>query len=162
MSYFAFPHVASKRFVTVGLLLSVMVACTDESPFGPQYQSLDAAEARWDAARPASNSYVMEQQVSCFCATGSSVYSVTVVSGIVTEAKVLTSGAVVPASVRAQFRTVDQLFDAVRKGLRTPFGLTDVVYDPMSGYPTTVALDPIRQAADDEVTYFTNRVLPLP
>jgi hypothetical protein len=59
------------------------------------------------------------------------------------------------------FRTVDQLFAQAREGLTREGVVQSMAFDATLGYPTTLSLDPIRNAVDDEVTYVTSNVVPI-
>lgn len=135
--------------VAVGLLS----ACHD--PVRPQSRDLDSAVARWSATRPANNSYQIDQRVSCFCIFGGNPFRVTVTSGTITRVVDLSNGQELDASQFSRFRTVDQLFAEVRSALQLPGTLRNVQYDAQRGYPTTVSLDPVKNAVDDEVAYIT-------
>ena len=157
----ALPQSTNLRRVLVAVLASLATACGD-GPLSPERASLKAAEARWAQQKPASNSYVMEQQVGCFCIDRATVFEVTVTQGTVTRARNPDTDVDVAADRLLRFRTVDQLFAEVRNAINNPGTLTSLEFDAMTGVPSTVGLDPIRQAADDEVTYFTRRVILMP
>ncbi len=133
--------------------------CSD--PTGPEEARLTAAQRRWEAARPASNSYTMQQRVVCFCITGATPFQVTVTSGTITRAVNVTTGESMSVALLTIFRTVDQLFTQAREGIAREGVVTSLAFDPALGYPTTLSLDPIRNAIDDEVTYVTSNVAPL-
>jgi hypothetical protein len=155
-------HQSTKRqLALVAALVAVASACGD-GPLSPELRSLKAAEARWAQQKPSTNSYLMEQQVGCFCGDRASFFEVTVTQGAVTRARNLETDVDVPADRLPSFRTVDQLFAEVRNAIEKPGTLTSLEFDAITGVPSTVGLDPIRQAADDEVTYFTRRVILMP
>lgn len=138
-------------------------ACNNPAqPPSPELVALNAAEARWQSARSASNSYSMQQQVSCFCPTGGTTFEVFVTNGVVSRARSVQTGADVQSALLTMFRTIDALFAEVRNALRVAGTLRSVVYDESAGFPTTVSLDPIRAAVDDEVIYLTRRVTLMP
>jgi hypothetical protein len=58
-------------------------------------------------------------------------------------------------SEREWFRTIDQLFDAIRDASAKPGMLREVNYNSQYGYPTLVSLDPLPNAVDDEVAFRT-------
>jgi hypothetical protein len=134
--------------------------CNDAT--GPERSQLAAAEARWRNARPASNSYVMRQQVACFCPFGPNQFDVTVVNGAVTAATIVGPTSAHGPILLSSFRTIDQLFDEIRAALDKPGTLTHVSYDSQRGFPTEVSLDRISNAADDEVSYVTVSVVAMP
>lgn len=142
----------------LGMLLLVG-GCND--PTSPEEARLTAAQRRWETTRPASNSYTMQQRVVCFCITGATPFQVTVTSGTITRAVNLTTGESMSVALLTIFRTVDQLFAQAREGLKREGVVTSIAFDATAGYPTTLSLDPIRDAVDDEVTYVTSNVAPI-
>jgi hypothetical protein len=139
------------------LALTMLVSACHNDPASPAESDYRVAAARWQRMRPAGNSYRIDQQVSCFCIWGGNVYEVTVTNGVVTRAVDKQSSAVVATAELGRFRTIDQLFADVASALQVPGALRGASYDPQLGYPSSVSLDPIRNAADDEVLYFTSR-----
>jgi len=139
----------------LGMVLLVG-ACSD--PTGPEEARLTAAQRRWEAARPSSNSYSMQQRVVCFCITGATPFQVTVTAGTITRAVNLTTGEPMSVALLTIFRTVNQLFTQAREGLTRDGVVKSMAFDATLGYPTTLSLDPIRDAIDDEVTYVTSNV----
>ncbi len=145
-----------------GILLGTLLlvgGCSD--PTGPEEARLTAAQRRWESTRPASNSYSMQQRVVCFCITGATPFQVTVTAGAITRAVNLTTGESMSVALLTIFRTIDQLFVQAREGLARDGVVTSMEFDATLGYPTTLRLDPIRNAVDDEVTYVTSNVAPL-
>jgi hypothetical protein len=148
-----------RRYVLPGALVAILAACGDST--GPGDSALAAAEARWRLLQPASNSYVMRQQIHCFCGFANSEYLVTVTNGVVSAASPVVppmNGFGTPPLTA--FRTVAQLFAEVRNALGKPGVLQEVTYDDIAGFPTRLALDPIPNAVDDEVGYVTRGVGP--
>ena len=143
--------------VLLGLALLVG-GCSD--PTSPEDARLAEAQRRWEATRPASNSYTMQQRVVCFCVTGATTFQVTVTTGTITRAVNVTTGESISVTLLTIFRTVDQLFTQAREGLTREGVVTSMAFDATLGYPTTLGLDPIRNAVDDEVTYVTSNVVP--
>lgn len=146
----------------VGVLLGlVLLVGGCSNPTGPEEARLTAAQRRWEATRPASNSYTMQQRVVCFCITGATTFQVTVTMGAITRAVNLATGEPMSVTLLTIFRTVDQLFTQAREGLTREGVVTSMAFDATLGYPTTLSLDPIRNAIDDEVTYVTSSVAPI-
>jgi len=145
-----------------GVLLGLVLlagGCSD--PTSPEEARLTAAQRRWEATRPASNSYTMQQRVVCFCITGASSFQVTVTTGTITRAVNVVTGESMSVTLLTIFRTVDQLFAQAREGLTREGVVTSLAFDATLGYPTTLSLDPIRNAIDDEVTYVTSNLVPI-
>lgn len=147
------PLTFRRAFTVAGLFL---VSACDSDPTGPQWTKLNAAEARWARSQPPNNSYTMRQQVACFCAHGGSTFSINVVAGTIVMVRDPDTGRELPAEQRLWFKTIDQLFVEVRSALKKPDTLREVEYDAQYGYPTLVSLDPLKNAIDDEVVYFTS------
>ena len=125
---------------TLGLSLMLLIGCAHD-PTSPEELALNVAMAQWNSARPASNSYLMEQQVACFCPYGGTTFEVSVSAGAVVSARALnTNGAQGPVQL-SSFRTVDQLFDEIRGALRKSGTLIALEFDPALGFPITVSLD---------------------
>ncbi len=143
------------RWTAVGGLVVAPIISACHDSLRPEVREYDAAVARWNASRPSDNSYVIQQQVSCFCAFGGTVYRVTVTNGAISRVVESLSQTAVPSSDYGRFRTIDQLFAEVRASMQVPGRLRDVKYDAQRGYPLTVSIDPIPHAVDDEVAYFT-------
>lgn len=153
----SYTGIRAARPVALALAAVILTACSDST--GPGDSELTAAEARWRLVQPASNSYVMRQQVQCFCGFAGSEFIVTVMNGAVsaaTPAAPPQNGFDTPPLTA--FRTVDQLFSEVRNTLGKSGTLKDVTYDPVAGYPTRLSLDPLPNAIDDEVVYVTRGV----
>ncbi len=147
-----------KNLFVMWPVAAMLAICGCRDVVGPEEIELTSAESRWNSVRPTSNSYVMEQQVACFCAFGGTTFEVTVQSGAVVSARPLNSqGAEGPVQL-ASFRTVDQLFDEVRNALKHRDTLLAVSFHATMGYPSVVSLDPIKNARDDEVRYQTSKV----
>ena len=142
----------------LALSLAALVACGDDA-VSPQVAALDEAQALWNRTKPASNSYSYDQQVMCFCPYGASTFRVTVTAGAITRVHDPQANADLPSNQFSRFRTVDHLFDEVRSALTKSGVLTTVEYHPTMGFPSKVSLDPIKNAVDDEVAYFTASIM---
>jgi hypothetical protein len=134
---------------------AAFAACSDD-PIRPQVRALDQAEARWSTSG-VRDAYIIAQARECFCTTQGS-YAVTVIRDTITNVRSLLTGDNVPPNQWTLFRTVNQLFGEVRRALPTAGVLRQVEYDLGRGIPTTVSLDPIRNAVDDEIVYRTTFV----
>ena len=148
-------------FVRGALLAALTVlgcsrsSVTDGGGGGPPSDPLTAAQALWASKKPAGDRYVMVQRVVCFCTIANVSYRITVNGASITD--VVNDRTDVPLAVSSwgTFKTVAQLFDAVRAAKAKVGTLKTVEYDPTLGFPRTVSLDPILNAIDDEVSYVT-------
>ncbi len=129
---------------------------------GPPLDPLAAAQALWNSKKPAGDRYVMVQRVVCFCAITNVSYRITVVGSSITAVVNDRTDVPLAASSWGVFRTVAQLFDAVRSAQTKSGTLKAVEYDGVLGFPRTVSLDPILNAIDDEVSYVTTSVTAVP
>lgn len=145
----------------LALSMGALGACGDD-PVSPQVDALAEAQALWNRTKPASNSYTYDQQVMCFCPYGAQTFRVTVTGGLITRVYDSQAAMDLPANQFSRFRTVQQLFDEVRLALSKSGVLTAVEYHPTMGFPSKVSLDPVRNAVDDEVAYFTAFVMASP
>lgn len=115
--------------------------------------------ALWDALEIQNYDFVY--QVSCFCGfTIPNPVKLSVRNGVVSAAVPVGSfvGTLPPLSV---YPTIDSLFVVLETAQKnTPNGVT-VDFDPTYHYPTKIAIDPIKNAADDEVTYTVESFVPI-
>ena len=148
-----------------GALLAALVAlgCGSSSVTGggiggPLANPLSAAQALWVSKKPAGDRYVMVQRVVCFCAIANVSYRITVNGASITDVVNDRNDVPLAPSNWGTFKSVAQLFDAVRAAQGKVGTLKTVEYDSTLGFPRTVSLDPIPNAVDDEVSYVTNSV----
>ena len=123
---------------------------------------LSNARARWQSSRISHYSYKL--RVGCFCAfTERMPLSIEVKDGKVVS-MTYRDGTPVSAAeqqIFAQYHTIDALFDFTSQTI----GKADeikAVYDPTYGFPATVQIDFIKQAADDELGLSVTDFQPLP
>ncbi|MEP6763444.1 MAG: DUF6174 domain-containing protein [Gemmatimonadaceae bacterium] len=148
-----------RKIAMAALLLALVSGCGDDDIVSPGLNDLNKAIALWSTV--GGNNYTMDQQVSCFCPFVDN-YRVTVENNSITNVVKVGTTTTVPASQRAAFLTVSQLFDRIRTLLATKGAIVTVTYDAGSGYPKSAYFDPSPNVADDEVSYSTaNVALPL-
>ena len=116
-------------------------------------------KALWEALDIQSYDFVYE--VSCFCGfTTPNPVKISVRDGSVTAATPVGSfiGTMPPLNT---FPTIDSVFVTLEKAEKnSPDGVT-VKFDPTYHYPTRIDVDPIKNAADDEVTYTIQSFVPV-
>ncbi|MBI4940937.1 MAG: hypothetical protein HY830_09330 [Actinobacteria bacterium] len=129
------------------LLAGPLAACADETD--DARERLARARATWAAAGVTDYDLVVEG--SCFC-TSAGLVRVRVRGGTATVTGVdLTNDAGGPTPPEGTPTTVEALLDVVDRSLGTAEKVT-VTYDAL-GVPTTVDVDMIVAAMDDEVTW---------
>jgi hypothetical protein len=134
--------------LTLSLLLA---ACSFGAAAGSEF---DQNKATWDNANISHYRYTLS--VSCFCAfmdempvtievENDQVVSITSVKGtVIDSSNTLVYPAVEP------YTTIDAMFEQLKTAQAEAEEIT-VVYDPTYGYPSSIAIDYIKQAADDEL-----------
>ncbi len=107
---------------------------------------LEAHEARWRAS--GIDSYELLISFACFCpATGA--VRVTVAAGQVTSA-VPVDRTLRHVDLSYYPLTIDAIYERARATIAGG-GKVDLLYDEVTGVPTTIAFDPVPQAIDDEL-----------
>ena len=116
-------------------------------------------KALWDALEIQNYDFVY--QVSCFCGfTFPNPVKLSVRNGVVSAAVPIGSFVgTLPAL--STYPTIDSLFVVLETAQKnTPNGVT-VEFDPTYHFPIRIAVDPIKNAADDEVTYTVESFVPV-
>lgn len=142
------------------LLLALPLAMSCEQPTAANalQSRLDAARAVWTKQKITSYSFVLSTE--CYCLDEvAGPNRVTVTNGVVTAVTRVTDGATI--NVRAG-RTIDQLFDFIASTLDGPFGRLTVQFDIARGYPSSIDADPVKNATDDEVRYYSSALVVTP
>ena len=151
----------SKR---TGLILAILLAIavvaalvyvlTHTNPAASQLKELDANLQKWQSQ--GITRYEMKVHIGCFCPFADRMpLTVEVVDGKPVSV-VDSQGQNVPADdpMRSfgneSLLTIEGLFDYTREAIQTA-DQTKVSYDPDLGYPVSLSIDRIRQAADDEL-----------
>jgi hypothetical protein len=136
-------------------LALVFAAC--DNPLGPD-DDLEEARQKWGRQGYTSYRFVVRQL--CFCAPDASgPFAVVVLDGRVASVTSAVSGApatppgTIPLTVPALFAAVEDAIDTADE--------VEVRYHPDLGYPAEIAIDRIRHAVDDEVTFLASDLTPL-
>lgn len=117
-------------------------------------------EEKWAAA--GLTNYTYEVQVGCFCGISAWTPSlVTVTDGSVSSAVRIGDSEDVPANLLSQLPTVDDLFDRIHSAEQQDAHSIDVSYHSTMGYPTSIAIDYIENAVDDEISFTASAVTPI-
>jgi Family of unknown function (DUF6174) len=131
--------------------LVAFAACTPSAPATDAPQgggSVAAAQATWEARRPAA--YAYDLTIACMCIHRGE-YRVEVRNGEITSVHDATTGAPSPESRVEWIVTVDRLFELMQQASAagTP---VRAVYHPQLGYPTEAE---VGMLADDSGTLYT-------
>lgn len=137
------------RRLGVALLTLTFIGCTD--PLGPASDELALARARWTMTN--ADNYVFEFQRSCFCATDSvRPIRIEILDGLVSSASYTDTEEPISPPF-ALVPTIDDLFDEVQGAVDGMASSVIANFDAEMGYPTSVQIDYIRDAIDDEVSF---------
>lgn len=131
-----------------------LAGCHDTTGLGADY---DHARDRWLATRPAS--YEFRLTVSCFCPLPPQPVTMAV-QGDARVSLVDATGAAVSTSIASLYPTVDGLFAIIAAAHARNAATLDVSYDGARGYPTSVAIDYVANAVDDEIGYRVSSFTP--
>ena len=137
-------YVPRSLILTAALgLLSCSTGPTD------QLSELDQARDRW--AAQSITSYVLTLRRACFCAGP---FAVEIrVSGATIIRIDVASGQPVPPDMEPYFPDIPGLFELILDEIERPAAAVTVEYDPQRGYPTSINVDQIKNAIDDEYGY---------
>jgi len=139
-----------KKIILLTLSL-ILAACSFGSAAGSEF---DKNKALWEDANISHYRYVLS--VSCFCVfmdempvtievKDDQVVSITSVKGTLID-----SSDTVLYPVVQPYATIDNLFEQL-KSAQAEAEEVSVVYDTTYGYPSSIAIDQIKQAVDDEL-----------
>ena len=137
------------RWLALLALALTAVGCTD--PLGPEKNKLDAAQDRWNLVN--ADNYVFEFQRLCFCASDFvRPVRIEVLDGKVNSAIYVDTGEPISLPLTSVL-TIDGLLDEIRDATDGMAFSVIADYDADLGYPTSVSIDYIEHAIDDEMSF---------
>lgn len=147
------------RRTVVGLALLVTGGCglVTGSDYGEGEEALQRARARWN--RAGVQDYQLVVQHLCFCGYTRPV-RLTVRFGQVVSQVDAQTGEPVPSYVTT-VRDIAGLFDLIREAIELNAHKLDADYDSSYGFPTSIDIDYIRNAVDDELLVKVSEFQPL-
>ena len=113
-------------------------------------RELSSARARWAASQP--TAYEITVRTSCFCAETRPVI-VAVRAGVVESRRYADTGLAIDPRFTSLFPAVEGLFAIVDDAVARNAAQLDVQYDAERGFPVRIAIDYLKNAIDDEITY---------
>ena len=116
----------------------------------PDYSTITNPQARWRAY--GIRSYTIPQQHTCSCVNGGKQMRLTVRDNTIVNVQGMNL-IPLPREQWSSYRTVDELFGLITNG--NSYASLGVEYDARYGYPTTLSIDVIAEAVDDEFGYQT-------
>ncbi|RJP48212.1 MAG: hypothetical protein C4583_14715 [Anaerolineaceae bacterium] len=143
------------------LLIAVLILALTLSACGTKSE-LDQNRARWDSAGV--THYTFQLTVSCFCPFAE-IMPITVE---VQDGKIVSMRDVNGEAVEGESRqyieeaaTVEGLFTIAEENLANA-DQVEVTYDAQYGFPTSIVVDRIKMAIDDEIAYYARAFKILP
>ena len=143
----------SVRFACSALVV-VFAACSTGSGASTEPVGLEFARAKLRWAQTAPAAYQITVGLRCFCPVEvTRPVVVTVRNGQVESRRYAETGVEVDSRLATAFPTVDELFAVIEGAIARHAERVDAVYDPVRGFPISVAIDGKSAIADDESFY---------
>ena len=137
-----------------------LVAITSSVFARPDDAQKRLTENRRKWAEKAIKSYQYEFERICFCPPAvTKRVKLTVRDGAVENVQQADTGEAVDKSKYELYLTVEGLFDYIQAAIDKKAHSVNVAYDPELGYPTSVDVDYIEHAVDDEIRFRTGKLV---
>lgn len=148
------------RLVTILGAISLIVAgCLFTGPGeGSDREALEQARARWRAQGYDSYNFVLQRL--CFCGGGVEPATVVVRAGRRISVTVVATGQPVPEQWAQYFLTVEELFDFIIDAWDRDAHKVSVQYHATLGYPTSIDIDYLANAIDEEMAFRASSLVP--
>jgi hypothetical protein len=141
------------------LLVALAIILAGCNPFGVSEED-KLADAERDWKRSNIRAYSFEMRTSCFCPPEVTDWApLTVQDGVIVAATSLT-GSPLSGIARDSRKTVDQLFDAVKRPYPDWVDRVDFTFDPMYRYPVRLQLESRKDILDAGVIYEARNFAP--
>ena len=124
-----------------------LIGCNDDNPQNPQ-TDFETNLAKWEELD--TSDYYFTQTISCYCTEE---YRLPKEVRVVEETIVSINGENYNPEVHYDFRTINGFFDFIEEKAKSDPSSFGVSYEEQYGFPIRIALDPVEQIADDEITY---------
>lgn len=147
-------------YLLVLIVCTITAACNDTAPVEPysshpvngDHSTITDPYERWAAYNL--DHYIMVADVSCFCAGPLGPHKVVVQNNKIVDVLRLADNKRIRNEDWKSFLTVDELFTKLKQlQADTTIGGISVKFDGKVGYPTSLFIDYIGDANDDEITY---------
>lgn len=145
-----------RSMFAAALLLVPLAACEGLLDDGDQEQSrqLRDAVARWDGLDI--SDYTFSLALACECGDPDDMRDIVVVvrnGAVVSREYDDSPGETAPEAIYGAYDTVEELFDAVARGISQDADLLNVGYHPTYGIPVVFQVDPSTTVGDDYVIF---------
>jgi hypothetical protein len=133
-------------------------ACSD--PLGPEQETLNTNRAAWATAAIADYRYTSRE--FCFCGPETlRPVSIEVRGGQISSATYEDDGTTVVEPRLSQLRTIDGWFNVIQDAIDREAYSLEAAYDRVLGYPTSVQIDYIEFAVDEEYGFAASGLVPI-
>jgi len=143
-------------------LALLLAACSCGDSLGPDFlERVRLSHARQLWSQSAIDFYEYEIANQCFCAYGGMPVRIVVRDGSIQSLTLVSTGAQVPPQFAGAYHSIDGLFAVIDDALRRKAVRLDAAYDDRFGYPTSVSIDYIANAIDEEFSFVVQSFSPL-
>ncbi len=153
----------SKRFLilfSLAAILSLAVIPGCSLVQSGLQRDLNAARAKWE--RSAIEDYEFRLRIFCFCPPESSgPVIIKVENGVAVSIEYTQEPKEVTNDFFKPRDTIDKLFGIIQSAIDDKAESLIVEYDTTYGYPKSIAIDPIKTAIDEEISYFVEAFIPM-
>ena len=137
---------------TIGVIVLTSLAVFGMACGGQgEKQSLARHRDLWAGQGVASYQYQLK--VNCFCPPEVTDQVIVVVRDGVSEVTYVANGEPADSKHFGKYDTVGELFSVIDDALTRKPGEISITYDESLGFPASIRIDFVKQAADDEIAY---------
>jgi hypothetical protein len=120
--------------------------------------AFDSFRQQWESQ--SLDSYTFELTIGCFCGIASQTPAlVTVLDDTVASAVRISDNVEVQADLLPAIKTIDELFDLIEDAEGGGADDIQTEYDETVGFPSSISIDYIENAIDDEISYSVASVI---
>ncbi|NND70241.1 MAG: hypothetical protein HKN43_01550 [Rhodothermales bacterium] len=139
------------------LVCSVVIGLSGCNLFGDGNDTFQTSRELW--LSQGLDHYRYEITIGCFCTiAGDTPARVTVLDDSVSAAIRLRDNVDISSQQLAFIPSIEKLFDIIREATGGEADEIEVTYDRQRGFPTSVSIDYIKDAVDDEISYSISAV----
>ena len=160
----AFMVTIRRGIALVAVLLLETVALSgcnllDPDEFDDETERLEESRGKWRSQGIDDYEFVLRRL--CFCGGGTNPARVVVRDGLRLSVTDTTTGEPIPAQFAQYYLTVEELFDFIADAIERRAHSIDVEYHAAFGYPTSIRIDYIENAIDEEMAFEAGNLRPL-
>ncbi|MEN8614257.1 DUF6174 domain-containing protein [Dehalogenimonas sp. THU2] len=143
--------------LSLALVIPMLSGCSPAKD--PAQEVLDTNRAKWEQAAIAS--YDFQLRIGCFCPPDNTrPVDIEVEDGVAISIEYTDEPKTVTTDFFQRADTIEKLFDIIQDAINTEADSLLVEYDATYGHPTSITIDPIKLAVDEEIAYFVEAFAP--